>query len=281
MPAPQSSHMQQLARQQFASFGLTLPVDWRTPSADPAADHYRRASSDLEHDAPLPVGGPLLFQAATTNRYHTEAAQEISDRFIDYLDGICAAICSAWRSWHSAATLVGVNVNAVTAAGGTLLGPPWLPLILSAAPMSTAQEACYSKAIATAVSDGWQTYRASITLPGLPLFPAFAAFPGPMAPPTPNLPVPIIALTQVAVSFSKAALKAAMIANLGAPDALHHVELMDSVAEACAKCFQTWQIATQVTNLLGTGPIPTFNPPWVLVGPVVGGTAIMAAGGLQ
>jgi hypothetical protein len=34
-----------------------------------------------------------------------------------------------------------------------------------------------------------------------------------------------------------------------------------------------------VTNVLGTGPVPTFAPPYVPVGPVVGGVANMTPGG--
>ena len=34
-----------------------------------------------------------------------------------------------------------------------------------------------------------------------------------------------------------------------------------------------------VTNVLGTGPVPTFAPPYVPVGPVVGGVGTMMPGG--
>jgi hypothetical protein len=34
-----------------------------------------------------------------------------------------------------------------------------------------------------------------------------------------------------------------------------------------------------VTNVLGTGPVPTFAPPYVPVGPVVGGVGNMTPGG--
>jgi hypothetical protein len=145
--------------------------------------------------------------------------------------------------------------------------------------MGTPQEAKYSNAIAQVIGTGWLSYTASIRVPGLPWYPAFAAFPGPMAPPTPNVPVPVAALTQVAVSVSKQALKGQMIGALADPEAFHHKELFESVADAFEKCFQIWQTATQVTNVLGTGPIPTFAPPFVPVGPVVGGIGTMTPGG--
>ena len=35
-----------------------------------------------------------------------------------------------------------------------------------------------------------------------------------------------------------------------------------------------------VTNVIGTGPVPTFAPPYVPGGPVVGGVGSMPPGGL-
>ena len=281
MPAPQASAMAMLAKQQFASFNLSVPQKWQDPQEKVAADHYPQAFEKNEKSVAPPVGAPLLFQTATANRYHTDTAQELHDRFADYLDGICAAICQAWSAWQSAASISGVVVNAVAASAGQVAGPPWMPAILGSAPMDTDMEAKYSKAIAAAVSDGWQSYQSSISVPGLPWYPAFAAVPAPVAPPAPNVPVPIAALTQVTASIGKSALKQAMIGNLGDSQAHYHEQLFDAVADAFEKSFQTWQASTMVTNVLGTGPVPSFNPPWVPVGPVVGGSGTMAPGGLQ
>jgi hypothetical protein len=70
-----------------------------------------------------------------------------------------------------------------------------------------------------------------------------------------------------------------MIANLGEPKAAHHQELFDCIAGAFEKCFTLWQTTTMVTNVLGTGPVPTFAPPFVPVGPVVAGVGNMLPGG--
>ena len=45
--------------------------------------------------------------------------------------------------------------------------------------------------------------------------------------------------------------------------------------------FKIWQVSTMVTQVTGTGPVPTFAPPYVPGGPVVGGTAIMSPGGFK
>ena len=70
-----------------------------------------------------------------------------------------------------------------------------------------------------------------------------------------------------------------VIGALGDPMAPHHQQLFESIADAVEKCFQLWQTTTMVTNVLGMGPIPTFAPPVVPAGPVLGGMANMTPGG--
>lgn len=279
MPAPLAIQMKELAKTQFRTFAIKIPVDWQQPQGNPAGEHYGRAFKPDERAAvPSPMP-PALFMPASVNKYHVDAAKKISDNFTAYIDGIIDAICQAWSTWQSAASMTGVMINAVTASAGQVVGPPWTPIILGAGPKSTPNEAKYTNAIANAVGNGWLQYTATIKVPGLPWYPAFAAVPSPVAPPVPNVPVPVAALTQVTTSVSKNMLKNQMISLLSDPKALHHKELFDSVADAFEKCFMTWQVQTQVTNVLGTGPVPTFAPPVVPVGPVVGGVGNMAPGG--
>jgi hypothetical protein len=268
--------MQQLAKAQFQPAAPPLPIQWSQPSGDPAGRHFCNA---FKPDELVQTPTPGLFLPATANKYHCDTAREISDKFDAYINGICSAICSAWSQWQSAATLLGVIINAVTATGGQVVGPPWAPLILASAPMSTPQEAKYSNAIAQAVSNGWTMYQSTILVPGLPWYPAFAAVPSPVAPPMPNVPTPVVTLTQVTVPVSKNALKAQMMANLADPQALHHKELFDCIAGAFEQCLVMWQASTMVTNVLGTGPVPTFAPPFVPVGPVLAGVGNMLPGG--
>ncbi|HMU40238.1 MAG TPA: hypothetical protein PKE31_14615 [Pseudomonadota bacterium] len=276
MPAPQASVMQNLAKAKFISFATKLPTNWKQPQGE-AGKQYVRAFKTTELVGIPPA--PPMFVPATINKYHTDTAKKIGDQFATYIDGICSAICSAWSQWQSIATLTGVMVNAVTASVGQVVGPPWMPFIMASAPKGTPSEIKYSNAIANAISTGWVTYQATIKVPGLPWYPAFAAFPGPMAPPTPNIPCPVIMLTQVTASVSASMLSSMMMANLGDPTALHAKQLFDSVADAFDQCFKLWQTTTQVTNVLGMGPIPTFAPPFVPVGPVVGGVGNMTPGG--
>ncbi len=270
--------MQQFARLKFASFGLKVPVNWQPPQGDDAK-HYGDAFKPEEKQTVPGMGVPLLFMAASTNKYHTDSQKMHIGKIGGFIDGMCSAICSAWGQWQSMASMTGVLVNAVTASMGQIVGPPLMPLILASAPKSSPMELKYSNVIATVISNGWMQFTATVKIPGLPMFPAFAAFPGPLAPPIPNVPVPFAALTQVPVSISTNMLKMQMIGQLGDPAAPFHKELFEAISNAFEQCYNLWKASTMVTNILGTGPIPTFAPPYVPVGPVVGGMGNMLPGG--
>jgi hypothetical protein len=276
MPAPQASAMQQLARLKFTSFNLKVPKDWKDPQGS-AGDQYGRAfKPDEKASSP---GMPPLVQPASLNKYHTDTQKMHIAKIGAFIDGTCSAICSAWSQWQSMATLTGVVVNAVTAMGGQIVGPPWTPLILASAPKATPMEMKYSNVVAQVLGTAWQTFTSTVKVTGMPWYPAFAAFPGPMAPPMPNVPCPFATLMQVPVSISCNVLKMQMVGQLGDPMAPFHQELFESISDAFEKCYNLWKVSTMVTNVLGTGPIPTFAPPYVPVGPVVGGTGNMTPGG--
>jgi len=276
MPAPQASAMQQLARLKFTSFNLKVPTNWKDPQGD-AGDHYGRAfKPDEKASSP---GMPPLFQPASLNKYHTDTQKMHIGKIGGFIDGICSAICSAWSTWQTAATMVGVVINAVTAAGGQIVGPPWTPLILASAPKASPMEMKYSNVIAQVIGTAWLSFTATVKVTGMPWYPAFAAVPSPVAPPAPNVPCPFAALMQVPMSISCNVLKMQMVGQLGDPQAPFNQELFEAISDAFEKTYNLWKVSTMVTNVLGTGPVPTFAPPYVPVGPVVGGVGTMTPGG--
>lgn len=278
MPAPQAAALQTLAKNTFRSSGLQLAHQWKQPQGD-AGKQYTDAFTPQERSAnPDPS---KLFVPASNNKYHVDTVAQISAKFEAYLDGICAAIAAAWSQFQSSATLGGVVVNAVTASGGVLVGPPLTPLILAKGPKATPQELKYTKTIAQVIGQQWTLWQTSVKVTGLPWYPPFAALPSPVAPPTPNTPVPLAAIGSAGASQMAAPqLRQLLIAQHADPAALHHKELFGAVAQAVGTTFQQWLGTTQVTNVLGAGPVPTFAPPFVPVGPVVGGVANMPPGGL-
>jgi len=267
--------MQNLAKQNFRA-KVTLPVDWKQPSGE-AGKQYGNAFKENEKSAP---SKPMcLFKDASSNKYHVDAATKVGDQFEKFIDGICSAICSAWSQWQSLAMFTGTmhNATVVSVLPGNLMGPPLFPLIFASAPKATLQELKYSKAIAQTIGTAWQIWQVGFlaTLQCAP----HAAFPGPMGPPTPTVPMPVASGSSPGESgFSDSALKGMMMANLGDPQALHQKELFEAIAKAFKSCFDTWKTSTQMMNVMAMGPIPTFAPPFVPCGPVVCGTNIPAPG---
>lgn len=225
-----------------------------------------------EEEKSVPPNQPLnLFRESTLNKYHVDTSKEMGDKLEKYIEGICGAIWSAVNTWTTAATIQGVMIMGPTATLGTVVGPPLMPLIMAQGPVTTPMEIRYTTAIANAIGTGWMTWQSSIMVPGLPWYPAFAAFPAPVAPPMPNIPMPLLSLVSVDAALSPGALKGTMMGTFGDPTALHAADLFDAVAKAFNSVFTMYKSTTIVKNVLGTGPVPTFAPPFVPAGPVLGG----------
>jgi hypothetical protein len=279
MPAPQAAAMKNFARLKFTSFNLKVPTNWRDPSGD-AGQQYQDAFKPGEKGTS--PGMPPLVQPATLNKYHTDTQKMHIAKIGSYLDGITSAICSAWGNWQSVATMAGVIIAGPVATLGQVIGPPLTPLILAGgAPMGSPQEIKYTNAIANVIGTAWLAYTATIKIPGLPIYPAFAACPSPVAPPTPNTPFPVIGAMQVTVSLTPALMKQQMVGMLADPMAPFHGELFESVCDAFDKCFKIWQTSTQITNIIGTGAVPSMVLPIPVPGPVAPGMGVMPPGGFK
>lgn len=292
--------MKTLAVAHFQSLRITLPTtvgrSTRTVVAPPRQYTAQRVptgmamvrsagvsgSSGSGQSSPIPQRGtpascpPSLFVAASNDLADCNDQRDTSQAFENYIDGVCTAICAGWSNWQSKVVLTGVQVNAVIAFGGQVIGPSIETMILASAPKWSEWQTRRSNAISIAMGMAFRDFSLRIRVPGLPWYPAFAAFPAPVAPPTPNIPVPLAAICGGRITA--AWLKNEMMHSFGAPNEWS-TELFESIATAVEECFALWVTSTMVTNVMGTGPIPTFAPPYVPVGPVVGGTANMIPGG--
>lgn len=276
MPAPQKSILSKLSKINFVSKNINLPINWDHPG-----DQYPDAFHESEKN--VPPNPPMnLFQEPTLNKYHVDTARDIGKKFEDYIEGICSAICDGIDKWMKMTPIAGVIINGPvgTLFPGCVTGPPLMPLIFATAPKRTPQELKYSRAISNAIGTLWLPWH--MGLAGTLMYPPFAAFPGPLAPPTPNVPLPLAAFSSPGeTGLSPDSLKNMMEANLAEPTALHASDLFDSVSRAFNTIFQTFKTTTIVQNVLGTGPVPTFAPPVVPAGPVLAGTVIPVPGVLK
>jgi hypothetical protein len=266
MPAPQSMMMKQAARLKFSSFNLMVPDKWKAPSGDPGARHYADAFKPGEKSTSPDPTAPPLFKPHSLNKYHTDVQKKMTNIVGSYMDGIIDAICQAWSTWQSAAILTGVVIAGPVASVGQVVGLPWTPIILASGPKKSPAEMKYTNTIANVIGTAWLSYTATIKVPGLPWYPAFAACPTPVAPPMPNIPMPVAVLTQVTMPVSANTLKTQMIGMHGDPQAQYHKQIFEAVADAFEKMFTAWQLSTMVTNVLGTGTGGTPISPLPVVG---------------
>lgn len=181
-----------------------------------------------------------------------------------------------------------LNIMGISAIGtpGCLDGPQIGNHIKNAPSVAGMQgeEKSMRNAIAEGVSSNFDSWRRNVMVPGLPWYPAFAAFPGPVAPPMPNVPTPLISCpsSQMAKITVASKLKKSIYNFL--PSDMQTPEneaFVEGIAAQLAIQFLIWLTSQMVTNVLGKGPVPTFAPPYVPVGPVIGGDNIGVPGHLM
>jgi hypothetical protein len=176
--------------------------------------------------------------------------------------------------------LHGVSINAANASGGQVSGPP-LDAFIRPQMLAAQVPLDVTNAFATTVANAWGQWASTVAVPGLPLYPAFAAVSGPVAPPTAGVPMPLQSFAMSTASVSAASLGALLQGALGTTRMNEACAsgAVTQFAQDFATHFAAFRSTCVVKNIIGTGPVPTFAPPNVLIGPVVGGTAAMLPGG--
>ena len=278
------------AKARFRSFQITLVAAAPAAGSPPTGHQIMTSTSGAGASArfaeaaagssgsttgtPMPFP-PALFRAASNSRADVDNQKSAHDLYNAAIDGVIDAIEFGFNQYRMSAGLVDVQIQGVTATGGRLQGPALDGLIARAPWVAgwAGWKAMVRDAAAKGMERQWSALANSVTVPGLPWYPMFAAFPAPMAPPTPNIPTPFIVLRHDMMATSVQSLKAAMCSELRGSMA-YHTEFFDSIATGLQLPLQVWKSTQMVALVLGRGPIPTFAPPYVPVGPVVGGTIL-------
>lgn len=274
--------MKPLADSTFVAQGKRLPVGWSQPTGS-AADHYRMAFGDGEHSVATEPG--CYFTPASTNRHHVDQCRLLGERFQFLCHGLLDGFSLAMDQWRGQAMFQGLVITGpvVTGGPGCLSGPELAPWIKAQGlPDAQGHQLTWRDAIAEGLSACFADWQNQVTVPGLPWYPAFAAFPGPLAPPMPNVPMPLSSCSSSAAArMSAAGLKQAMCDQFGRQDQDDQFgALATAIGTAVSTAFTSWLSMQQVMGVLGTGPVPTFAPPLVPGGPVLGGSTIPAPGHL-
>lgn len=179
----------------------------------------------------------------------------------------------------SEAQLTNVIIAGPVASGGVLTAPP-LPVMQLLA-MQAGVPAPIASAFSGGLANQWSIWVAAVHVNNLVWYPTFASYPAPVAPPIPNLPTPLHALaTNSGLSprdISLAITQRVSPAVLSDPGAARAI---DDFGRWFDRCYTLLATTTLVTNVLGGGPVPSYEPLKQPAGPVMG-RGSMTPGGLR
>jgi hypothetical protein len=233
--------------------------------------------------APVPTATPLsvppaLFRAASNDKLDVDFQVESNNEFNNYIGRICHAIVGAHDNWRYTAFFKGIQINANIATGGSISGPLLSTNLMMYGPQDGmwGSAAAYTRAIADGLASCWREWERSVRVPSLRWYPLFIALPMPQAPLTANNPTPMSMLEWSPTSLLPATIATTITRKLAVPGPYSN-ELFTSIAAGFATAVSTWLSAQQVTQVMATGAVPTFAPPYVPVGPVVAGSIIEAS----
>jgi hypothetical protein len=275
----------------FASYQLKLPSQFKPPSGNTAQDHYKKAFKDSERSAMPQLIPPWFTPAQAGMKLYVDSCDKVGNEFKSFHDDMIDAIGMAHTQWKMQAKFKDIKIAAAVAVGapGCLDGPELESGIKNAMICAswTGQKAKYRDAVAKGVSKMFKEWQSKVTVPGLPWYPAFVAFPLASAPPMPNVPTPLAACMSAGMMSMTmpAKMRDAMVEALDGglkdkdPDKQHKA-LFDAIATVVSVAFASWLPQQQVMMVMGKGPVPSYAPPYVPVGPVVGGDIISAPGHL-
>jgi len=140
-----------------------------------------------------------------------------------------------------------------------------------------------AQALATELGGAWRAWADGFRLSLAGAYPKLAAVPGPMAPPTPAAGAfPISRGMSVGEQRLSAAMLSPRLVNVLRAHAGRDMPALDGAIKELTTwveaSFRDWKLTAQVVGVMGKGPIPSFAPPYVPVGPVVMGDNISGPG---
>ena len=140
-----------------------------------------------------------------------------------------------------------------------------------------------AQALATELGGAWRAWADGFRLSLAGAYPKLAAVPGPMAPPTPAAGAfPIARGMSTGEPRLSAAMLSPRLVTVLRVHAGRDIAGLDSAVKDLTTwveaSFRDWKLTAQVVGVMGKGPIPSFAPPYVPVGPVVMGDNISGPG---
>lgn len=216
---------------------------------------------------------PIDFLKIDPSEWDKKASPTIPRFFSDWPSWIAAAkqgVKLGLPQWIKEATFDDVVINGTRATGGKLGGPDLFPLI--SGQMMQIAPSFVAEGLLGGVVESWQAWAGSVSVPNLEWYPQFGEVAGAEAAQVANAITSLSALKQDTAVISPEQLSESIRMRLGGAD--DWPEGNKSIDEFChwfASEIETWRQNAQITGVMGSGPVPAYNPPLVTAGPVVNG----------
>ena len=187
------------------------------------------------------------------------------------------AVAYGHNVFKQTAVLSDVSIQGSRAIGpaGCLKAPDVSSLIRAdlSSEMGTPENNGMAKAVSKVLGNFIDDWRRGFNIPGVMWFPAFDYFPGPMAPPMPNIPTQLRAMP----SFFEFYLtrKENMIREIFSElprqmDNDVNRNTIETFSDKTVNYFENWLTSSYIMGVMGMGRIPGFSPPFSYGGPVHG-----------
>jgi len=195
---------------------------------------------------------------------------------------VVEATRKAHATWKRGAQFRNITIQGAIARGspGCLAGPDFGALLwtgVQARPYQ-GEDRALAEAAAKGIAANFASLVNGVQVTGLMWYPTFAAAPGPVAPPTANVPCRLasLAISGTGGVTNASMLQGAMKSRLMVPPGTREQQqardaALAAIAQEVATYFQRWLNSQLVCNVMGTGPVAGYSPPRVVAGPVTGG----------
>ena len=223
---------------------------------------------------------PALFLSASNKKVDVDYQATMHKLYKELFEKLCAAIVDAHVQWKNQARFAGITIQGPIASGGRVEGPNMEGLVKASSAVSgwVDWNAGVRDACAAGFANCWLEMQRSIKVPGLRWYPSFAAVPGRFAAPKANVPTLMSALTVNRDAMSGQQLKSEISSKLRGRNMDYSDQFAGALGKGIATAFDAWLSTQTIANVMGSGNVPTFAPPYVPVGPVVMGDNIAAPG---
>ncbi len=184
------------------------------------------------------------------------------------------AVLDAFNRWLAQATYEGGDVRGVIVRGGSLDSPVDIAEEVEQDLLAQRLDRDLARAVALTAHEAWTSWARGWSLPPSRAFPEFAAVASPEAPTRPSKPVKLAPRASRGFQLLGAArLEQELCDKLRScqpGDA--RSDLVRKIARLVGQQVAEWSAVAMVEGILAGGSVPTFAPPYVPVGPVVGRT---------